>query len=115
MAQVNPNDVASAGVQALQGAIATLDALKLQPDPDIPGIDAQINALQAQQAGLRNQVLRSIEDSAANKQAIAAMNAAAASLKTAAATMQVTAANLANVAKVVTAAASLVAALAPFV
>ncbi len=114
MAQVNPNDVAAAGIQALHGVIAELDGLKLRPDADLGQIDARIDALQAQQAALRDQVLRTIEVAAVNRQAIAAMNAAAASLETEAATMCATAADLTSVAKVVTAATSLVAALAPF-
>lgn len=115
MPQVNPNDIAAAGVEALQCAIARLDGLKHQADADIGQIDDQIDALQAQQAALRDQVLRTIEDFAANQQAIAAMNAAAITLKTEAAIMQATAADLAGVAKVVAAAVSLIATLAPFI
>jgi hypothetical protein len=115
MTQVNPNDVATAGVQALQAAIAELDTLKQQPDADAGPIDARIEALQIAQAALRDQALSTIEESGANKQAIAAMNAAAANLKTEAAVMKATAADLASVAKVVTAATSLVAALARLV
>jgi hypothetical protein len=115
VSQVDPNDVATAGVQALQGAIAKLDALKQQPDADLAKIDGQIDALQTQQTVLRDQALRTIEDSAANQQAITAMNAAAANLKIEAAIMKVTAADLAGVAKVVTAAMSLIGMLAPFI
>ena len=115
VSQVNPNDVASAGVQALQGAITKLDALKLQRGADIGRIDAQIDTLQVQQAALRDQVLHTTEESGASQQAVAAMNAAAIALKTEAAVMQATAADLAIVAKVVAAAASLAAALAPFI
>lgn len=112
--QVNPNDVAAAGVQALQSAITILDALKRRPNADPEPIDGQIDALQAQQAALRSQVLRAIDDFAANKQAITAMNAAAAALDTEAAIMQATAADLTDVAKVVAAATLLAATLAPF-
>jgi hypothetical protein len=115
MAQVNPNDVATAGALALQGAIASLDALKQQPDADLRQIDDRIDALQAQQAALRNQALRTIEDSDATRQAITAMHNAAASLNTEAAIMRATAADLTAVAKVVAAAASLVATFAAFV
>jgi len=115
MAQVNPNDVATTCVLALQGAIAKLDALKQQPDADVGQIDAQIDALQTAQAALRDQALRAIEESEANKQAIAAMNSAAANLRTEAAAMQATAADLTSAAEVVTAATSLVAALAHFI
>lgn len=112
MAAVNPNDVATAGVQALQGAIAKLDALKQQPDADAGQIDARIDDLQTAQAALRDQALRTIEESDANKQAIAALNAAVANLKTEAAAIEVTAGDLVSVMNVVTAATSLVAALA---
>lgn len=115
MAQMDPNEVATAGVQTLQVAIAKLDALKRQPDADAGQIDARIDALQTAQAALRDQALRTIEESDASKQAIAAMNAAAASLKVEAAAMKALAADLASVAKIVTAATSLVAALAYFV
>jgi hypothetical protein len=71
--------------------------------------------LQARQATLRDQVLRTIEASPDNRQAIAAMTTTAASLKAEAAAMQATAADLTSVAKVVTAATALVAALAPFI
>jgi hypothetical protein len=114
VAYVNPNAAVAGAVQALQGAIARLDALKQQPDADFAGIDAGINELQAQQTALRDQTLRSIEASKANRQAIVAVMAATAGLKTETASMQATAADLTNVAKVVTAATSLVAALAPF-
>jgi hypothetical protein len=114
MAQVDPNDAATAGVQALQGAIAELDALKRQPDVDLGEIDARIDALQEQQATLRDQALRIIEDSDANREAIAAMNMAASNLRTEAATMNATAADLTKVAQVVTAAMSLIATLARF-
>jgi len=115
MAQLNPNDVATASVQALQDVIAKLDALKQQPDADIGQIDARIDVLQTAQAALCDQALRTIEESEANQQAIAAMNSAATNLKIEAAAMHATAADLANVAKVVTAATSLVATLAHFV
>jgi hypothetical protein len=114
MTQVDPNVVAAAAIQNLQDAITRLDAQKQQQNADIPGIDTQINALEAQQADLQNQALRTIEDSAANQQAIAAMNAAAASLKNEASNITDLATALASAAKVATAVASLAAALAPF-
>jgi hypothetical protein len=115
MVLVNPNDVAAAGDRALQDAIDRLDALKQQSPGDAARIDAQIDALQSQQAALRDQALCAIEDSDSNRQAIAAMNAAAASLNAEAANMRATAAALTSATKVVAAAASLVAALARFV
>ena len=115
MAQVNPNDVATASVQALQDAITKLAVLKQQSNADAGQIDAQIDSLQVAQAALRDQALRAIEESEATKQAIAAMNSAAANLKIEAAAMQATAADLTSVAEIVTAATSLAAALAHFV
>lgn len=115
MAQVNPNDVATAAVQTLQDSIARLDALKQQPGADFAGLDAQIDALQARQVAIRDLALRTAVDSGADRQAIAAMNAAAAALRTEAATMKATATYLAGVANVLRAATALVAALAPFV
>jgi predicted nucleic acid-binding Zn-ribbon protein len=115
MAQVNPNDVATAAIQDLQGAIDTLSRLKQQPAADIAAIDARIGDLQDRQDDLRTQALRTIEDSDANRAAIAAMNAAAGKLKTEAAAMTATAAALASVAQVVTAATSLISALTVFV
>jgi hypothetical protein len=114
VAYVTPNDAVAGAVQALQGAIARLDALKQHPDADFARIDAGIDALQAQRTALRDQTLRSIEASKANRQAIIAVMVATAGLKTEAARMQTTATDLANVAKVVTAATSLVVALARF-
>ncbi len=114
MADVDPNQVASAGIDALQGAIDKLNALKMQPGADIVAFDAQIEALQDKQDDLRNQALRMIEDSGANKQAIAAMNAAAANLKTEARNIKDVATALGAAAKILTATASLVTALAPF-
>jgi septal ring factor EnvC (AmiA/AmiB activator) len=114
MAEVNPNDVAKKGITDIQGAIDRLTAQQQQPGADIPGIDAQINALQQNQQDLRNQALRTIEDSDANKQAIAAMNAAAAGLTTEASKIKDLATALTGVAKVATAAASLITSLAPF-
>jgi hypothetical protein len=112
--QVNPNDVATAAIQVLLGAIARLDALKRQPQADVVQLDTQIDALQAQQAALRDQALRQIEDSPAGQQAIAAMSAAAATLAAEATTLKATATDLTGVAQLVTAATSLVAAFAPF-
>lgn len=114
MPDVDPNKVTSAGIDALQGAIDKLYALKLQPGGDIVAIDAQIEALEDKQDDLRNQTLRTIEDSNANQAAIAAMNAAAASLNTEAANIKDVATALGAAAKVLTAATSLVIALAPF-
>ncbi|HVC63297.1 MAG TPA: hypothetical protein VND19_23405 [Acetobacteraceae bacterium] len=114
MAQVNPNDVATAAIQVLQAAIDRLSALKLKHGADIAGIDAQIGKLQDKQDDFRVQALRTIEDSDANKQAIAAMNDAAANLKTEAATIKDAATLLTGVAQVLSAAAALLAALAPF-
>ncbi len=115
MPDVDPNKVASAGIEVLQGAIDKLNALKGQPGADIVGIDAQIEALQDKQDDLRNQALRTIEDSDANKQAIAAMNAAAANLNAEAANIKDVATALTTAAKIVSAATALVTALAPFI
>jgi hypothetical protein len=115
MAIVDPNNVASAGIRTLQGAIDKLNGLKLQPGADIVGIDAQIQALQDKQDDLRDQALRTIEDSDANKQAIAAMTKAAASLSAEAANIKDVATALGVAQKVVAAAGSLIAALAPFI
>ena|SRR5258707_10215310 len=114
MAEVNPNDVCAAGIEDIQRAIDKLSALTLQPGADIPGIDAHIDALQDSQADLRNQALRAIEDSAASKLAIAALNAAAAALTAEASKIKDVGTALAGAAKVVSAAGSLVTALAPF-
>lgn len=115
MAIVDPNQVASAGVTSLQGTIDKLNSLKLALGADIVGIDAQIEALQGKQDDLRNQALRTIEDSDANKQAIAAMNKAAASLSAEAANIKDVATALGVAQKVVAAAGSLIAALVPFI
>jgi hypothetical protein len=114
LAQVDPNLVASAGINDLQVAIDALNALELRPGADIPGIDAQIELLIAKQAALRNQALRQIEDSIANQQAIAAMNKAAAALKTEAGNIGDVATALTDAGKVVSAAASLISTLAQF-
>jgi hypothetical protein len=114
MPNVDPNQVASAGIQVLQGAIDKLNALKLQRGAGIPQLDAQIEALQDKQDDLRNLALRTIEDSDANRQAIAAMNTAAANLNAEAANIKDAAVALLTGAKIVAAAASLVTALAPF-
>jgi len=115
MPDLDPNTVASAGIDTLQGAIDKLNALKTQPSADIVALDAQIEALLYKQDDLRDQALRTIEDSDANKQAITAMNAAVARLNTEAAKITDLATALAAAAKVVTAATSLVTALAPFI
>jgi peptidoglycan hydrolase CwlO-like protein len=114
MALVNPNDVAANGIRVLQAAIDRLDGLKQQATADVTQIDTQIDALQSQQAALRDQALGTIEDSDSNQQAITAMNAATAALNAESANMRVTAAGLTGVSKLVTAAASLVTALARF-
>jgi chromosome segregation ATPase len=114
MADVDPNIVADAGVQDLQGAINKLSALKTGPKADIPAIDRRIEALQQKQADLRSQALRTVEDSDANKQAIAVLNQAAAALKSEAADIKDLATALSTAAKVVSAAAALASALAPF-
>ena len=47
MAQVDPNIVATAGVQDLQTAIDKLAALRMQPDSDDSKINPQIEALES--------------------------------------------------------------------
>ena len=115
MADIDPNKVASAGIDVLQGAIDKLNALKVQPGADIAAFDAQIEALQDKQDNLRDQALRTIEELPANKTAIAAINAADPNLKAEASNIKDLATALQTAAKVVTAAASLVTTLAPFV
>src|SRR5260221_3740425 len=115
MADVDANGVAKKGIQDLQGAIDRLNAAKIQPGADIPGIVQQIEALQRQQAALRDLALGTIQDTKANKQAIAAISAAAASLTTEAGKIKNVATALSGAAKIVTAVASLVTALTPFV
>ncbi len=115
MATIDPNDVASASIQDVQGAIDKLSAMIVLPGADIAGINGQITALQGKQGEIRTQALRTIEDSPENKQAIAAMNAAAAALKTEAAQIGTLATALTQAAKVVTAATSLITTFAPFI
>lgn len=114
MAQIDPNEVASAGIQDLQKAINTLAAMIPLKNANIPGINAKIDALQAQQADLRNQALRTIEDLDENKRAIARMNAAAALLRHEAGNITSVANALTDAAKVVNTAVALMAALARF-
>jgi len=115
MATIDPNLVASAGIDQLQSAINVLNALKHGQNPDIQAIDAKILALEDKQTALRDQVLRQIEDSPENQTAIAQMNSAAAALKSAADEMTADATALSEAAAVVSAAASLITALAPFI
>lgn len=115
MALIDPNDVASAGIDDVQDAIDRLNALKSKPGADIPSINAQIKVLIAKQVSLRTQALRQIEDTPENQQAIAAMNDAAADLKTAAGNITDTATALTAAAKVVSTVTTLITSLAPFI
>lgn len=115
MNRINPNDVASAGSQDIQSAIANLDALRTVPGADIVAVDQKIDDLQAQDAALANLQLQAMIDTQQFNREVEAMNAAAGTLKTEAANMTVAVNDLTAVAKVVNAAASLVAALAAFI
>jgi hypothetical protein len=115
MNRISPNDVASAGSQDLQNAIAKLDALKAAPGADIVAIDQKIDDLQAQNAALANLQLQATIDTQQFNREVAGMNAAANTLKTEAANISVAVNDLTAVAKVVNAAASLLAALTPFI
>lgn len=114
MASVDLNDIATNGIQTLQGSIDLLNQAKVQPGADIGGIVKQIEDLEEQQEALRDMALGTIQATDANKQAIAAVSAAAASLNVEAANITDVATALANDAKVINAAASLVTALTPF-
>jgi hypothetical protein len=115
VAQVDPNQVAAAGIQDIQVAINELSAMLTNPAADIAGINGKIDDLTAKQADLQNQALQVIVGSEANRQAIAAMNNAVATLKTESMIIGNVATALNDADKVITEAASLIAALAPFI
>jgi hypothetical protein len=115
VAQVDPNQVAKAGVDEIQVAINELSIMLTKPAANIAAINGKINDLTAKQVALRTQALRVIVASEANRLAIAAMNNAAAALKTESMMIGNVATALNDAAKVISEAASLIAALAPFI
>ena len=114
MASVDLNDIATNGIQKLQESIDQLNQAKIQPGADIGEIVKQIEDIEEQQEALRDIVLGTIQDTDANKQAIAAVSAAATSLNAEAANIKDVATALTNAAKAVSAAVALVTALTPF-
>lgn len=111
---MNPNDTAAAGIQTLQDSIKKLNDMIQQPGADIPGVNAKIRALVAEQTDLRTLALKQDVDDASNQAAITALEGAAKSLTAAAGQIKNVATALNEAAQVVTAASSLTTALAPF-
>lgn len=114
MADVNPNQTATAAIQILQVSIQTLNSLLTQPDADIDSINAKIRALVAEQTDLRCLALTTLEDSPENQAAIAALNTASANLTSEAQNIKDIATAINAAAKVISAASSLISAFAPF-
>ncbi len=111
---MNPNDTATPAIQTLQDSIKKLNSLIQQPGADIPGINAKIRALVAEQTDLRTLALKQDVDDASNQEAINALAGASKKLTDAAGEIKEVATALDDAAAVVNAASSLITALAPF-
>jgi hypothetical protein len=111
---LDPAPAATAGIQALQDSINKMNGMLIQSGADVIAMTAQIRALVARQSDIRFVTLRALEVSAANRQAITALNEASQALSDEARSMGIVATALNDAARVVSAAGSLIAALAPF-
>ncbi len=114
MADIDPNPTVQPGIDALQDSIDTMNHLKTQPGADFDAFEAKIKALQDQQDAIALRELKTLLDSSANRQAIAALKAATDKLVKEAKTITDVATALNTAAKVITAATAVVAKLAPF-